>query len=75
MADRDGKIQDSARAIDARDLIKRARRRMLLRLLVQVILWGILILAVVGIFRCLSALSDYEPDLEVPTRESSAPAE
>lgn len=68
MAEERKKARDHARAIDAKALMRRAQRRLLLKIALQALFWGILILAVVGIFKCLNALSEYETETELPTR-------
>ena len=60
-------IKDSARAIDATDLLARARRRARIRLVWQVIGWAVVIVLVVLAWRCLDSILNYSGQTEVPT--------
>jgi hypothetical protein len=70
------KIKDSARAIDASSMIKRARRRALSRLVWQLVGWLVVIVIVVFVWKGLSAILDYaaqeEIDTTAPRTEESA---
>ncbi len=68
------KIRDDPRAIDAKATIAGARRRTLLTLLGQLILWGIVITIVVFTWSCLSRLADFAPETEVPLQSEAPPA-
>ena len=62
-------IKDSPRAVDASDMLKRARRRAMWKLLGQAVAWGALIVLIVLAWRCLSGILEYSAETEVPTRE------
>lgn len=64
------KIKDATRAIDGTDLIARARRRALVRLVWQVIGWGLLAVFIALMWRCLSGIFEYQDLTEVPISDT-----
>jgi hypothetical protein len=70
------KIKDSARAIDATAMIKRARRQAISRLIWQIVGWLVVIVIVVLVWKGLSAILDYaaleEVDTTAPRTEEPA---
>ncbi len=72
---RESRIKDSKRAIDAGDLMKKARRDAAWKLLFQLLMWILLAAALVLLWRCLTGILDYVGESEVPMVERSAPGE
>jgi hypothetical protein len=72
---RESRIKDVKRAVDAGDLMKRARRNAVWKLLFQLLMWALLAAVIVLLWRCLTGILDYAGESEVPMVERSAPGE
>lgn len=66
------KVKDAARAIDATDLLARARRQSLVRFLWQALGVLLLLAVAVGAFTCLNSILNYSAQTEVPSRREPA---
>ena len=66
------KVKDAARAIDATDLIARARRQSLVRSLWMLVGWALLIGVVVLIWSCLSAVFSLSEEAHDPRLDQPA---